>query len=692
MGLKIGISIIKVAVTLLFLPYIGQADDVIEVHHPDQVILLGDNLEYLADPTNKLEIDDIVSASTQKEFEAHHKGVFSRPGTKSAIWFKFTVRNLTDEDLLLEVGTNYAWYIDLYAPDTAGNYTITTKTGTMLPDNQKPYDVNFFWLPLNNAHEPAPLTYYLRVSSGLTFELPLQIGTIRSLSKNKDTYDFLTAGFVGIILIMLIYNLFIYISTKDHIYLFYLGYLFIMVFSIPYANGYPFIQDIDILFFDKQFWNNYFLVWHNPAYYFIGTFCIRYLNLKEQAPLLRRLIQTEIIIISLIFPALNLLGYRFVELVNPTQVSIVLLYLTCLFAGYYFVIKGIKRAYFYTLGWTFYIFGAIVFFAVINGFLPYNAFTRNALYFGVAIEVCLFSLALANRLNVLRKEKEFVEQENTRLVREQNEMLEAQVSKRTEELQSANEKLIQTNEELLLTTEKLDLQSRELQEINDTKDRLFAIIGHDLRSPINSLKGLLNLMYQEGMTKKEFIDHSQDARQNVEHVHFMLNNLLNWAKFQLQGISNKPENIMINGIVTDNINLMNGEAKNKNIEITNNIAPTIAAYADPDQLSLIIRNLLSNAIKFTNTGGKIDFSAIADDRQVWISISDTGVGMSCQIMENIFSIRPEKTQQGTSGEKGTGIGLHMSRQFVEMNNGQIMVKSAAGKGTTFTVELPLSEQ
>lgn len=378
-----------------------------------------------------MELKDIFKVENQHIFKKHNRDVFNRPGTKSAFWFKITIQNHSDEDSWLEIGSNFAWYIDFYAPDSLGQYQDPIETGTMRPESNKLYDVNFFWLPLNRAFEIYSKTYYAKVESGLTFELPMQVGTIRSLSDNKDTNDYLTAGFIGIVLIMLLYNLFIYISTKDHIYLYYLGYLFLMAFGMPYANGYPFIEKLNFLFFDKGFWNTYFLVWHAPSYFFIGAFCIHYLDLKTRGPKIRRLIQIEIVVLVVVFPLLNILGLEFADLVNAVQISILIFYLTCLVTGYYYVIKGLKQAYYYALGWTFLVGGAFVFFAVINGFLPYNPLTRNALYFGIAIEVALFSLALANRLNELRKEKDLIKSENLRLINDQNENLEQEVKKRT---------------------------------------------------------------------------------------------------------------------------------------------------------------------------------------------------------------------------------------------------------------------
>ena len=670
----------------------SQAKNVIKIHDPNQILLAGKDVNFLEDPDGNFILKDILDDENQRRFIKHDGDVFSRPGTNSAFWFKITVQNHCDEDAWLEVGSNYAWYIDFYQPDSSGNFTDQPiETGTMRPDENKLYDVNFFWLPLNKANDNNSKTYYLKINSGLTFELPLHVGTIRALSKNKSINDYLTASFIGIIIIMLLYNLFIYISTKDQIYIYYLGYLFVMAFSMPYANGYPFIQNVEFLFFDKEFWNSYFLVWHAPAYFFAGAFCIQYLKMKDRSLWLYRIIISEIIIITIIFPILNIIGFQFVELVNAAQIFILLFYSTCLISGYYFVFKGVKQAYFYALGWTFLILGAFVFFAVINGFLPFNPITRNALYLGVVLEVCLFSLALGNRLNILQKEKDKIAAEHFKFIEQQKEILEEKVIERTRELKTINEKLVQSNEELLLTTEQLDTQSKQLQETNHTKDRLFAIISHDLRSPINSLKGLMSLIWEQNISREEFFQFSKNIKKGVEHAHFMLNNLLNWANSQMSGMKTNPKNIELYQLLLENKLLQQELSENKNIEVSIELDKGIEIYADRDHLNLVLRNLLSNALKFTEAGGEVMLSAFIQESECHISVKDTGIGFEEHELPNIFT-KSGVSQVGTQGEKGTGLGLILCKEFIYKNNGRLWIDSKKGVGTIINFTLPITQK
>jgi class 3 adenylate cyclase len=230
-----------------------------------------------------------------------------------------------------------------------------------------------------------------------------------------------------------------------------------MMLGMTYANGYPFIQYIEIGFLTKEVWNQYFLVWHPPVYAFVGLFCIKYLNLGEKkGKWIKRSLLFGIVVLSVLFPILNLWLGTFGALITPFQGLLLLFYLTCLFTSYYFAFRKDKQARFYAIGWTFMIVFVFIFFAVINGFLPFNPFMRNALYFGVACEVWMFSLALGDRMNIIRREKEQMQVENLRLVQEQNAMLERKVEERTLQLKEANEELQQTNEELQTTVEAVE--------------------------------------------------------------------------------------------------------------------------------------------------------------------------------------------------------------------------------------------
>jgi signal transduction histidine kinase len=167
----------------------------------------------------------------------------------------------------------------------------------------------------------------------------------------------------------------------------------------------------------------------------------------------------------------------------------------------------------------------------------------------------------------------------------------------------------------------------------------------------------------------------------------MLDNLLNWSNTRMKGKTVMPESFIIKNMVSPIINQYQLLAEAKNIDIKNNIADTIAVIADKNMIQLVVRNLISNAIKFSHRNGSITLNAIKENDRVVVSITDKGMGMSPEEMNEVFA-NITFTQPGTEGEKGTGLGLPMCKEFVTQNHGTIWIESQQGAGTTFYFSLP----
>jgi signal transduction histidine kinase len=223
-------------------------------------------------------------------------------------------------------------------------------------------------------------------------------------------------------------------------------------------------------------------------------------------------------------------------------------------------------------------------------------------------------------------------------------------------------------------------QSAELQQLNETKDKIFAIIGHDLRSPINSLRSILALLNNQHITKEEFALFSVKLQRSVENIHFTLTNLLQWAKRQMENITPQPTEINLFELAQENINLLHETAQNKNLVLLNQLDTKIVAFADKDQISLVLRNLISNAIKFTPENNIITIGGELTLTNCLVFVKDTGIGMRGELLENLFT--SHSTTYGTKGEKGTGLGMVLCKDFIDKNGGNIWAESTLGKGTT----------
>ena len=233
-------------------------------------------------------------------------------------------------------------------------------------------------------------------------------------------------------------------------------------------------------------------------------------------------------------------------------------------------------------------------------------------------------------------------------------------------------------------------QHEELIRVNQTKDKFLSIIGHDLRNPIGAFKDVVSQLaeFPEMFTEELRNQILTELRDEAENTYFLLDNLLLWAKTQKNSIQFKPDKLKLNLVVKNNIILHTRLAERKNIKLKTNIAPDVLVYADHNMVDLIIRNLLSNAIKFTPENGKVRLKVReVDDNKYEVSVKDTGVGIDEKDLSRLFDENDHLSTYGTDNEKGSGLGLILCREFVEMNGGTIRVDSKPGQGSTFSFTL-----
>jgi PAS domain S-box-containing protein len=232
--------------------------------------------------------------------------------------------------------------------------------------------------------------------------------------------------------------------------------------------------------------------------------------------------------------------------------------------------------------------------------------------------------------------------------------------------------------------------NEELKMLNSTKDKLFTIIAHDLRSPFQSLLSASELLAMEieSLSHEEIVIFSKGLNDNLKNLHGLLDNLLNWSLMQRNMLEYKPVNLNLVDIINKKIELSNQSAVEKNISITNNIDTGTMVFADDNMLRPVIQNLIINAIKFTPKNGRIIISSIEKDGFVEVSVKDTGIGIESEKISTLFNFNSLFTTDGTEGERGTGLGLPLCKEFVEKLGGKIWVQSEVGNGSTFTFTLP----
>ena len=231
---------------------------------------------------------------------------------------------------------------------------------------------------------------------------------------------------------------------------------------------------------------------------------------------------------------------------------------------------------------------------------------------------------------------------------------------------------------------------KELIELNATKDKFFSIITHDLKGPFNAIMKVANSLNKSIKEKKydKMQETSQVLTDATKDAFDLLENLLNWSRSQTGRIECKQENVLLSDMIISSMRSLKSIALSKNINIRNKIPENFEVFADKNLLNTILRNLISNAIKYTKPGGSVNIKALVKDNKQEIIIEDTGLGMSEEVIDRLFTIHLKSSTPGTENEKGTGLGLILCKEFTEMMAGNIQAKSKIGEGSKFIVSLP----
>ncbi len=288
--------------------------------------------------------------------------------------------------------------------------------------------------------------------------------------------------------------------------------------------------------------------------------------------------------------------------------------------------------------------------------LEYYYFIRKTLFI-VFIFIFVLAFLILNIIINLRQKTE-------NILTEVNEQLEVKVAERTEELQKTIK----------------------------TKDKFFSILAHDLRSPFTGLLGLFDLLLHDpdAFPEEEKNNMLHQIYNSSLQLYKLLENLLNWSRTQTKNIKLNPEKISINELLNENIALLKEQASNKKVELLNEIDQDISVFADRNTIDTVFRNLISNAIKFSREEGTVKINSSVENDIARIVVMDNGIGITQENLEKLFKIDNMVSTKGTHNETGTGLGLMLCKEFIELNKGRISVESTIDIGSNFIVELPYS--
>ncbi len=303
---------------------------------------------------------------------------------------------------------------------------------------------------------------------------------------------------------------------------------------------------------------------------------------------------------------------------------------------------------------------------------------RNFLLLLIVLIVVLF-LFIYYRFREARK--------TNRLLKSQKE----EIIDRNRQLQDLNKRLLEEKQKVDNLNIKLKDSERHLIQVNKTKDQFFSIISHDLRNPFASIVSFSRILKRdiENLSRDELLEMANELDKSVIKINALLDNLLQWSRTQSGKIKFHPERFELKDIISDNMNLFSNTAREKNIQMSDQVEERLMVWGDVNMTNTIIRNLLSNALKYTEPGGMVVLKSRRFNGMAEISVIDNGVGISPEAQRKLFRADTLHSTYGTRDEKGSGLGLLLCKEFVQKQGGTISLKSKEGEGSVFTFTIPL---
>lgn len=672
--------------------------------------LLNQPIEVFADSSSSLTISDALTLS----FEPSDEIVANLGVVQHAFWIRYRIAS-ADAPRVLEIQSPNIDTVDFYL-FSGQNLLASYFTGEGRPFSTRPIATPNFAFPIPAGDQE--LAAYIRIRSGKQIILPLALKSNEEHFKQQNQKDIFFGIYAGIIIAMLLYNIFIWFSVKERNYLYYVFFIFFVGLTQLTLNGYG----------NQFFWPN----WSWAALrsvHFSGIlsgittvlFAQNYLRIRQYSPKINLILYFYVAVYAV--AALTAIAGQFVlsyNLINFCALASLLLVI----AAYRSYRKGYRQALFFLIAWSIFLISVTVYVLRDFGVLPYNLVTQYALPVGSALEVLLLSFALADNINQLKREKELEQEaklqalgEKERFITEQNVVLEAKVADRTRELANSNSELNQA-----LTT----LQSAQAQLIDAEKmaslGQLTAGIAHELNNPINFVSSNINPLSRDLDEVFEVLDSYSaieptdtaletrlvEVRQLAERydLTFLRSEISQLMKGIADGATRTAEIVKglrifsrldedtlkradINECVRSTLIILKSSIKSESkvYDQLDPELPEINCY--PGKLNQVFMNILVNALQATAASNKlyderrVDVKTSFDDQKIYVSIRDNGAGMPPEVKSRIFE--PFFTTKEVG--QGTGLGLSIVLGIINDHHGRIEVNSVSGEGTEFILTL-----
>ncbi len=673
----------------------------------------GTSVQYFEDAGGELELNQVLILN---EFKAMPSEIPNLGISESAHWLTFDISNATREPLVLEINYPILDDVQFFLLDEKSKLLDSMAIGEAYPFSVRTYSHQNLIFPID-LEDAQRGKVVLRVTSGEQIVLPMRVAPMETLRERFYREDLLFGLYAGIVIVMILYNGFIYFSTRDRSYLEYILYIFLVGSVQLILKGYAF----------KYIWPNSPGVALQAVYWSgalsgigVAIFVRSFLRTREYAMwfdyVLRILIFLDVVSIVLAAMGYFNASYNLINLVAGPGALVLLI------AAYIIYKKGLTSAKFFLIAWSIFLISVIVYVLKDYSILPYNDITSNILQAGSAAEIILLSLALADRINTLKKETEesrerelVALQENERIIKQQNITLEQKVKERTDELEQANDEL---------QTAMSTLKNAQAQLVNAEKmaslGQLTAGIAHEINNPINFvasnvtplrkdiddlltvLKGYDNAVngeaVKENIAEVTKLKEDLDIEFVIEEIDQLLVGIRDGASRTaeiVKGLKNfsrvdemEYKKADIHEGLDSTLIILRNQLKDI-VEVERNYDENLTEIeCYPGKLNQVFANIIANAgqalMEYEQEERKVMITTENLDTTIKITIADNGPGIPKDVQEKVFE--PFFTTKEVG--EGTGLGLSIVYSIIESHDGTIKLESEPGKGAAFIIELP----
>lgn len=629
-----------------------------------QHLNLGDHVEILEDKTNSLSIHDLLAGDrnanaennanrdSNANFVPSKSPVINYGYTPHTYWLKLPIKFNTrfKEDWYLRLSDPLMDSADLYLVDPQGNYSIQ-RSGEDIPHNEREISGRspvFLFSGLPGEER----TMYLRLQSEDPIQVSLNLYAETAFTEKTFAEVLALGAYYGTIIVMLLYNFFIYLTTRERAYLMYCIYLAVL---IPAQMGFDGLS-YQFLWPDSPWWANRSVVFFSGAVALAGTWFARvFLNTREHIPGWDKLMLAHAVAAAVVMPISVFTSYGFAATCGVSiAVSFASLMLSTALIGF---VRNIPNARFFLFAWLTFTLGLLIRALVATGQTEATLVTMYAAQFGTALETVLLSFALADRIKRIEQEKQLAQQQ---------------------------------------AAEALERSNQELQRTNEIKDEFLATISHELRTPMNGIQGMLDLLHSTEIDKKqlEYLGYAQlSTREMLKHIE----SILSFSEAQSKRIKIKNVPFQLSQLINELCSEYEQKCKQKYIEFRIHKADNLpnALEGDLQQVRQVLNNLLDNAVKFTDAGF-VELSitcqstdAKSNDVSVCFNITDSGCGVPRHVQEALFHPFMQADSSFSRRHGGLGIGLALSKALADVLGGNINFQENAPKGSIFSFRVPL---